>query len=409
VIVFLRKESLLGESLSHAAYPGVVLGVVIAGLCGLCDQNEFALAFLILGGAAFSSILGLGVIYLLQNRLKVKSDAALCFVLSSFFGIGLTIASRVQVVHPMLYQQIQVYLYGQAASMTDVHIAIYGALCLTIMCVLFLFYKELLASTFDKAYAKSLGIQTKGMESLVFAIIVFAVVIGLRSVGVVLMSAMLIAPAAAARQFTHKMYKMMCLAALFGALSAFLGNYLSLELSAMSDYSYLALPTGPMIVVVASAICLGALLFAPERGLLLRLFRIISFRRCFLCENLLKMMWNHSPSEPLSFSFITQHQPYTLLYVHYLLWTLKLKGWVFSPKKGYFQLTEKGKTWAERIIRLHQLWEIYLVYYLGMKGDRVHRNAEEMEHILTPELEIELAQLVSAFKYPSPKPIHSLE
>lgn len=275
VIVFLRKQSLLGESLSHAAYPGVIFGVMIAGGLGLGEDQQADLSILIMIGAFLTAFLGLWTIHFLERKVRIRSDSALCFVLSTFFGIGLTFGSHVQFSQTALYRQVQAYLYGQAATMTDVHIWIYGILCVLILITVLLFFKELETMTFDRNFAKSLGFPVRSIELMVFTLTVLAVVIGIRSVGVVLMSAMIIAPAVAARQFTNRLFPMLCLAPVFGMLSGFLGNYLSIELSRhdplLSSGPRFSLPTGPMIVLIASCFCLLALLFAPERGLLLRL------------------------------------------------------------------------------------------------------------------------------------------
>ncbi len=141
VVVFLRKQSLLGEALSHAAYPGVITGVILAGMLGFNASDGFAISMLIIVGAFSTALLGTWVINFMVKRLNVRTDSALCFVLSSFFGIGLTLASQVQFVYSSLYQQIQVYLYGQAATMTEVHIQIYMALALVISITVILLYK----------------------------------------------------------------------------------------------------------------------------------------------------------------------------------------------------------------------------------------------------------------------------
>lgn len=407
VLVFLRKQSLLGESLSHAAYPGVIMGVILAGLLNLDDRQEVFLSILIMSGAALTALFGIWCIHLLEHYLNVRSDSALCFILSAFFGIGLTLASQVQFSFSYLYRQAQVYLYGQAATMTDIHIFIYGALAMVIILAICLLYKELQTITFNREYAKSLGISVRMIDAIIFMLIVLAVVIGIRSVGVVLMSAMLISPAAAARQFTNKLSVMFILAGFFGLISGFLGNYFSVEASQyfarLYPSSRLALPTGPMIVLSASAICLLSLLFAPERGMFLRMVRIARFRYRCMCENLLKAIWRFGVHQPVLFSQIAKHQSASKLYLKLILWRLVRNGWLKKNSKGAYQLTKDGEVWAAKIIRLHRLWEVYLVDYLGMGSEKVHISAEEMEHIITPELEHELSLLL---KNPKRDPHH---
>lgn len=414
VVVFLRKQSLIGEALAHASYPGVILGVLVAGILSIQESQELELSILALIGAFLTSLLGLWAIQALEKRLRVPSDAALCFILSTFFGIGLTIASEVQFSFTSLYKQVLTYLYGQAATMTDIHIAIYGVLALLVILMIVFLYKELQIITFDRQYAKSLGLRVNSINTGLFILVVLAVIIGIRSVGVVLMSAMLIAPAVAARQFTNRLSILFALAAFFGMLSGFLGNYFSVQLTEALAYSYPAariiLPTGPMIVLVATAICVGALLFAPERGLLVRLWRIARFRYTCICENILKIMWRIDPKGEISLDQIAKYQTISRFYLKFILQRMVLNGWIQLKKHHFYQLTIDGQQRAAKIVRLHRLWEVYLANYLGIGGERVHRNAEEMEHILTPELEYELTLLLNDPKQdPHHQPIPARE
>ena len=408
VIVFLRKQSLLGESLSHAAYPGVVIGVAIAGLLHVDDQTEAYLTIIIMGGAVITALIGLWSIHFLEVYLKISSDSALCFILSAFFGIGLTIASQVQFSFSYLYRLAQSYLYGQAATMTDTHIFVYGALALVIVIVITFFYKEIKVICFSREYARSLDINVNFIETLTFILIVLAVVVGIRSVGVVLMSAMLISPAVAARQFTNKLSRMFLLAGMFGIMSGFFGNYLSIEASVYmkkmySDASRLTLPTGPMIVLVASFLCLISLFFAPKRGLLTRAIRLGRFKFRCICENLLKHMWRYGPSQIVSIEQISKQQSVSVFYIRFVLYRLVKNGWVRKIKKKQYQLTNDGIAWAAKIVRLHRLWEVYLVQYIGVGAEKVHMSAEEMEHVITPELEKQLTLLL---KNPKKDPHH---
>jgi manganese/zinc/iron transport system permease protein len=407
VIVFLRKRSLLGESLSHAAYPGVVLSVLIVSTF-FPDAPE-AVAIAILIGAFLSSILGLWLIEKLERRFKVKNDAALCLILAVFFGVGVLIASRLQSTHALWYKTIQIFLYGQAATMTSVHVLLYLVLACFMGAAILLLYRQIEIMTFDRNFAKSVGVPLSLLDTLIFVLLVLAIVIGIRSVGVVLMAGMLIAPAVAARQFTDRLWVMFLLAAFFGALSGFFGNYLSVELPAWGMRQGLgwkfSLPTGPMILLSASALCLGALLFAPSYGLLSRALRILHFRTQCLAENLLKSLWKKGAGATVTASQIKRSQSLSSFHARALLCYLSFQGWIErAPRTGY-QLTHDGVKRAERIVRLHRLWEVYLVH-LGQGVEKVHRSAEEMEHILTPELEQELTLLLQDPKHdPHHQPI----
>jgi manganese/zinc/iron transport system permease protein len=392
-VIFLRKRSLLGETLSHAAYPGVVMSVVVVAAC--FPRSDDALSYGVLVGAFLTALLGLWVVDRMEKKLSVKSDAALCFVLSVFFAVGVLIASRIQTTHSLWYQQIQVFLYGQTATMTDIHIVIYGALAVAILLSLVLLYRLIAITYFDREFGATLGIPVRFVDTALFFLLILAVVIGIRSVGVVLMSGMLIAPAVAARQLTHRLSRFFILSALFGVTSGFLGSYFSLEIPSWIPHEgRFSLPTGPMILLCAGAFCFLSLFFAPKRGVISRGLRILRFQTECRMENLLKQLWKKGVDGSLSIREIAKQQKISHLRARLLTFRLKWQGWVEQKGRGIV-LSATGHARASRIVRLHRLWEVYLVTYLGQGIEKVHRSAEEMEHILTPELEKELTELLN--------------
>lgn len=396
VMVFLRKESLIGEALSHAAYPGIIFGVVASGLFSITDPEDSLFTVFTLSGALLTAFLGMKMIHFLEEKVKVASDASLCFVLSAFFGVGVTFASEVQFSFTSLYKSALGYLYGQAATMTDVHIYIYALLAFFVIFTVFIFFKEFQTLAFDREYAFSMGLPVSKIDYMLFLLILLSVIIGARSVGVVLMSAMLIAPPVAARQWTDKLSLFFVLSGLFGVASGFLGNYFSANLTesvlAQDPASRFSLPTGPMIVLVAASFCLISLFFSPRRGLLTRFIRMKRFRHTCLCENILKSMWRINQNGPVSLKEIQDYQTISHFYLKFILRHIQTRGWIVKKREKY-SLTEDGRQRAAKIVRLHRLWEVYLSY-LGVGMEKIHKNAEEIEHILTPELEKSLIELL---------------
>jgi manganese/zinc/iron transport system permease protein len=393
VVVFIRRRSLLGEALSHAAYPGVVFSVILASVFFPFSEEIFSVSILV--GAFLSSLVGLFVIDWMERRLRVKSDAALCFVLSIFFGVGVLVASRIQITHALWYQKIQIFLYGQTATMTDVHILIYGTLAVLMIGCLALLFRLIEVVHFDREFSEAIGIRARLVDGCVFFLLILAIVIGIRSVGVVLMSGMLIAPAVAARQWSHRLSGIFVIAGALALLSGFGGNFLSLNIPLWFNPSrskqFLALPTGPMILLTAVALCLFSLLFAPQ-GVLIRGMRVIRFTfRCRM-ENILKTFWRHR-EESLSFSQIAHAHKMPAFVLYVLLMNMRFQG-VIKKEGNLFSLTQEGDGEGAKIIRLHRLWELYLVKDMGQGIDKVHRTAEEMEHFFTPELERELTTLL---------------
>ncbi len=370
-VVFVRRHTLIGETLAHASYPGALIGALIA----TTFFKEHIEPLLLIGGAC-SAWLGLKCTYALEKRLFVNKDASLCFILVSFFGIGLLIVSRVQILQPTTYKTMHSFLYGQVATMTDFHILIYALFASITLGLITLFYRPIQWTCFDPGFVTSIGKNTAFVHTIISFLLICNIAMGIRCTGIILMSGMLIAPPLAARQWTHRLSTLFFLSATFGALSGYLGTLLSWNMSQK------ILPTGPMILLVASTLALIALLFSPKKGLLLQAIRIALFKDRCKIENLLKLMWKQR-EEPN-----TTATPSRLL-----LWRLKKEGFIFKNKNGSYHLTEEGMHRAERIVRLHRLWESYLVH-LGQKPDSVHPHAEHMEHILTPHIETELTTLL---------------
>lgn len=271
----LRKQSLLGDAISHAALPGIALAFLFTGAK---DTNTLLL------GALVSGLIGTFWIRGIISKTHLKSDTALGLILSLFFGFGMLLLTFIQKQPNANQAGLDKYLFGQAATLVESDVwlmAIITAICLA---VLLLFWKEFKLLLFDADYTKTLGFNTKIIDVLITTFIVLAIVLGLQTVGVVLMSAMLLAPAAAARQWTDSLSKMVFLAAIFGAFSGVFGT----AISASQDN----LSTGPVIVIVASIFVIFSFIFSPSRGLLFRQIRLINNRRDLEFQKTLAFMYH---------------------------------------------------------------------------------------------------------------------
>ncbi len=271
----LRKQSLLGDAISHAALPGIAIAFLITGAK---DSNTLLI------GALISGLLGTFWIRGIISKTHLKSDTALGLILSLFFGFGMLLLTFIQKQPNANQAGLDKYLFGQAATLVESDVwlmVIVTALCLF---VLLLFWKEFKILLFDKDYAKTIGFNTKTIDILITSFIVLAIVLGLQTVGVVLMSAMLLAPAAAARQWTNSLSVMVLLAALFGAFSGVFGTAISATQNNLS--------TGPVIVIVASIFVIVSFIFSPNRGLLFRQIRFIKNRRDLELHKTLSFMFH---------------------------------------------------------------------------------------------------------------------
>jgi manganese/zinc/iron transport system permease protein len=270
----LRKQSLLGDAISHAALPGIALAFLLTA-------SKAPLVLIL--GAATAGWIGTLLVMSIINTTRVKDDSALGIVLSVFFGFGLVLLTFIQKMPSSAQAGLDKFLFGQAAALLErdvITMAGMGALALLTMLI---FWKEFKLLSFDPEFGTSLGFPMRALDVLLITLLVIAIVLGLQTVGVVLMSAMVVAPAAAARQWTDRLGVMIGLSALFGALAGVSG--------AMISSTTARLPTGPTIVLCISAIVLLSLTLAPRRGLVWRWVRHQRSRRRLRIEAVLQDLY----------------------------------------------------------------------------------------------------------------------
>lgn len=259
----LRKRALTGDALSHAALPGLCIAFLLLG-----ERNLTAM----LAGALASGILGIAIISALGRWTRVKSDTAIGTVLTVFFGLGIVLLKVIQNMEGVGSKAgLNSYIFGKTAGMTrgDVYVILTASLlCLV---VILLLYKEFQLVSFDADFARSLGWPVYGVDLLLMSLVAAAVVIGLPNVGVVLISALLIMPGAAARFWTDHLRTLLWLAGVFGFITGLVGTALSAAFN--------QLPAGPIIVLTGTVIFLGSLLFGRRRGVVARLLQQRQFDR----------------------------------------------------------------------------------------------------------------------------------
>jgi len=261
-LAVLNKQALIGDGISHSALPGLVLAFMIIGV-------KQTLPMML--GALLSGMLSVGMVTLVVRFTKIKFDAALALMLSVFFGLGLVLKTLLQKQPNARQAGIDSYLYGQASALLRGDVLIMAIASLLSLLLVILLWKQIQVTMFDKEFAQSIGIPVHIINVLLTALIALAIIIGIQSVGVVLMSAMLIAPAVAARQWTSRLWLMMTLSAVFGILAGVAGTVLS--------SLYEGMPTGASIVLLISVIAIASLLFAPGRGIINRSIQRANARR----------------------------------------------------------------------------------------------------------------------------------
>ncbi len=333
----IRKESLLGDAVSHSALPGIALAFLFTGT----KNTEILLL-----GALTSGLLSTAIIMGISKYSKIKFDSALALILSVFFGGGLVLLTYIQKIPNANQAGLEKFIFGQASTVLLRDVKIIALLGAGLLLLVALFWKEFKIVSFDIDYAQSLGFDTKKITALLFAMIVTSIIIGFQTVGVILMSAMLTAPAVAARQWTDKLSVMVLLSALFGALAGLGGTVLSSVVS--------RLPTGPMIVIIISLIVLISLTLAPNRGLIWRFLRQKNNKKSISADQSLANLYHLKLDSPQSQGYeiplirpnLAQKKNGEQIVKEQLAW-LTSKNLVREVNPSRWSITDKGMEYID--------------------------------------------------------------
>lgn len=287
----LRRQSLLGDALSHAALPGVAIAFLLAG-------RELGILLI---GAGLASWVGVHFIQSLTQTTRIKQDAAMGIVLAAWFAAGIALLAYIQGRSDASQAGLDTFIFGQAAAIVESDVRLIAIVGLLALMMLGLFWKEFKLITFDAEFAGANGFRVSVLNMALSTLIVVAIVLGLQLAGVILMVGMLIAPGIAARQWTNKLDQMIMLAAVFGAFAGGTGAIISAV-----DAN---IPTGPLIIVVAFGLVLVSITFAPGRGLLWQWLRQRRDRKRFAAQtarrDLYRYATNHgSPTTPVPTTFL---------------------------------------------------------------------------------------------------------
>lgn len=410
----LRKRSLLGDVLSHAALPGICLAFM------LFETKSIGV---LLAGAAVTGLAGAAAVNVITRHSRIKPDTALGLVLTVFFGFGVLLLTKIAQSGAASQAGLDKFLFGQAASMVAGDVKVMAGVSAVLALLLIAFFHEFKLVCFDMDYGKGIGRPVEHIDYLLMGLIVGAVVVGLQAVGVVLMSAMLITPAIAARYWTERLSTMVVLAAAFGGISGALGT-------AVSTVGF-RLSTGPLIVLAATALFVLSLLFAPERGLVARTLRQAAVRRRVEKEHLLRALFeleeiaarrqpDASAGGPMGEGAGPGVAP-----LHgegdIAAWRADLRGRRLArtlrrlvreglvervegagapgpspagPAVPGYRLTPRGVEEAYRIVRSHRLWEMFLMHEAELAVEHVDRDADVLEHHLPESVVAQLERLL---------------
>ncbi len=374
--IVLRRLSLLGDSLGHAVLPGVCLGFLVTWTK---DPRW------ILTGALISALLASWLIGFIRRHSRLKPDVVMGLVLSGFFGVGTVLLTRIQHLPAGNQSGLNQFLFGQASAISEQDLWLMGTLSLVIVGCVVATFKELVLTSFDEGFAVAIGLPVRGLHYLLMGLTALAVVISIQAVGVVLVSAMLIMPAAAALLCTDRMSNMVLLAVAFAVVAGVFG----LNVSFLRD----RLPTGPFIVLALAVFFAAAYLFSPSYGVAARgLRRWRQFQKTQR-ENGLKSVYlavkSKAPQHSVSMTQLAESRGDSVSRTRRMVQALVGRCWARTDGEQV-SLTERGEVRARELERNYRLWEHFLTNEVNLPIDHTQRDAENIEHILGPELVREL-------------------
>jgi len=370
----LRKRSLIGDVISHAVLPGIALAFIIGQ-----QKNP---VYLIIG-ATITSWISTFLVDYITNKSKIKSDTAIALVLSVFFGFGILLLTNIQHSGNAAQSGLDQFIFGRASAMNMDDVRLFGIVGAFIAVITVIFFRGFSILSFDEHYSESIGYPNVVLKLLLSITTVITVAMGVQAVGVVLMSALLITPAAAAKFWTNKIGYLALLAILFSAFSGVFGAAIS--------YTYSGMPTGPWIVVVISIIALISALTGKKNGILKKMLQQRNNNVKILKENTIKLFYNpdHSSDQTYSFKELFDKSRMQKSTLRKGINLLKRRD-LIEQSNGSYYVNEEGLIEAKAIVRKHRLWELYISRYMHLQPDHVHDDAEGIEHVITPEIEKEL-------------------
>ncbi|MDA1106344.1 MAG: metal ABC transporter permease [Planctomycetota bacterium] len=386
--VLLRRRALLGDVMSHAALPGVAIAFIVTASLGL-TRSLPALAL----GAALTALAGAWCVSWIRRQTRLRDDAAMGIVLGCFYGLGVALLGIVQSLPTGQQAGLTHLLLGHVASMTssDLWSVLAGASVVLILTLAL--FKEWRLLCFDEPFAQAIGRPTRRLDAMLMVALGLVIVVGMQAAGLLVVVALLITPAAAARACTVRTGSMVAIASAIGALSGAGGALLS---ASAPD-----LPAGALCVLVACAAFLVALVVGPAEGVLWRALRRWRLEARVRREHLLRAMWElSSPCErpattpaallrrtPVALATLLQRRSWSGPRLRALIGREARRGYIqWTATRDVVTLTEAGSAQARSLERIHRLWEEYLTRRADIAPTHVDRDADIIEHVLGPEL-----------------------
>jgi manganese/zinc/iron transport system permease protein len=394
----LRRRALVGDMLSHAALPGIAIVFMVW-------QTRDLLALSI--GALGAGLLGVACVAAIARWTRTSEDAALGIVLSAFFGLGVVLLTVLQDNPAGNKAGLDSFLFGEIASLRVQDIQVISIVAALLLVFVLAMYKELKLLSFDTGFAAAQGWPVFWLDLVIMAAIAVVTIIGLPICGVILMAAMLIAPAAAARFWTNRLGRLLAIASLFGGLAGIIGCLLAapgvlerVGVGKLAAITANGLPPGPLIVLAGAGMLLLSMVAAPERGILARWWHERELRHRVERDHLMRAIYELSPAPEskcpwIDFDRLADHGGWNAETVAVQTHQAMREGLVerVGPR---LRFTPSGYRSAAQLVRAHRLWELYRLSRHHRSIDDIHHDADDLEHLLSPESVDQLEQLLIA-------------
>lgn len=389
----LRKRALLGDALAHASLPGITIAFILGATFG---ENGKSLPLLLLG-ATGGGLVGVGFILMLQRFTRLKQDAALGIVLSVFFGAGMAMMGVIQQMQSGSAAGLETFIYGKTASMVRSDGILIAVTALVSISGCGLLFKELKLLCFDQDFAGSRGMPVWLLDSVLMILVVLVTMVGLQAVGLILVVALLVIPAAAARFWTESMVWLAAIASLLGLVGGVVG--------AGASALFPRLPSGAMIVLVCAMLFTVSMFFGRKRGIIPRIRRRRRADAKIARQHLLRGIYERLEAKEftvsgkrsrrvVAFDDLLSMRSWSPVQLRRQI-RLAQEDELLRPSGTGVYLTSAGYAEAARLTRQHRLWELYLINYAEIATARVDRDADAIEHVLEPEIVDELERLLA--------------
>ncbi len=402
VYLLLRKRALLGDAISHATLPGVALAYLWTALIG----QDKSLSVLLIGAAISGSLGGISVL-MLRHFARIREDAALGIVLSVFFGAGAALVSVLQQFPRGKISGLESFIYGKVVAITGSDVSLAAVVLLVVVAAIAAFGKELKILCFDIELARSQGWPVGLLDCLLISMVVAVTIVGLKAIGLIMVIALLVIPAASARFWTHDLTRMLFVSGALGGVSCAVG---ALASAAFADY-----PSGATIVLCGCGFFLISFVFGTQRGVLWNYLHQRSLRTQQEYQHMLRICYEQlesrdalpvagksGTSQGVSVNEITERRGWSRRFAIHVARELDTRGLVLLRRGDELQLTARGMVQAEEAVREHRLLEMYMVEQGEADVGQADREADYLEHGLLPE---HLAELGESVARGAPQPV----